>query len=93
MSTRLAQLIIGCVLAIGAGGSASAYCSAPSAPYCAERYGAFDDEDAFERCKREMEDFQIETQTFLACLKRDSDRGVEAYNDAVASFNRRARGY
>jgi len=93
MSARSAPLILGFALAFCAGESANAYCSAPSAPFCVQRYGPFDDDDAFQRCKREMESFQIETQSFLSCLKRDSDGAVEAYNDVVASFNRRARGY
>jgi hypothetical protein len=78
--------------------SASA-CSEPSAPYCASKYGAFDDEDEFRRCKSEMEIYQSEAEDFLSCtrraaddLKRKSDRVIQDYNGAVESFNRRARG-
>ena len=82
---------------------ALAYCSEPSAPYCATRYGAFDDESEFRRCKREMESYQTETQDFLSCqkreaddllstMKRKSDSVIDDYNSAVESFNRRARG-
>jgi hypothetical protein len=39
-----------------------------------------------------MEDFQSETQSYLSCLKRDSEQAVSAYNEAVETFNRRARG-
>jgi hypothetical protein len=77
---------------------AFAYCSAPSAPSCASRYGAFDDEDAFRRCKREMESYKSEAQDFLSCTKREADdlnrksnNAIEEYNNAVESFNRRAR--
>jgi hypothetical protein len=78
--------------------SAEAYCSAPTAPYCATRYGAFDDQDDFDRCKRQMASYQSEAQDFLSCtkrevddLKRKSDGLINEYNDAVESFNRRAR--
>ena len=73
-------------------GAASAYCSKPSAPYCASRYGAFDDEDEFRRCKREMEDYQNQMNDFLSCTRSEADRAVREYNDAVETFNRRARG-
>jgi hypothetical protein len=69
-----------------------AYCSEPSAPYCASRYGAFDDQDEFRRCRSEMESYQSEVQDFLSCMKRKSDSVIQEYNSAVESFNRRARG-
>lgn len=76
-----------------------ASCYAPSAPYCAARYSAFDDQDEFDRCRREMTNYQIEAQDFLACirreteeLKRKSDGVIDEYNNAVEGFNRRARG-
>jgi hypothetical protein len=80
-----------------------AYCSEPSAPYCATRYGAFDDESEFRRCKLQMEFYQTEAEDFLSCqkreadgllstLKRKSDDVIQEYNSAVESFNRRARG-
>jgi len=67
------------------------------------RYGAFEDQDEFRRCKREMESYQSEAQDLLSCtkreaddlistLKRKSDSVIEEYNSAVESFNRRARG-
>jgi hypothetical protein len=78
---------------------AFAYCSEPSAPSCATRYGAFDDQDDFDRCKRQMRSYQSEAEDFLSCtrreaddLKRKSDSVIQDYNNAVESFNRRARG-
>jgi hypothetical protein len=67
------------------------YCSSPSSPSCATRYGAFDDQDGFLRCKREMESYKDEVETYLACLSRNRASAVNDYNDAVESFNRRAR--
>jgi hypothetical protein len=83
--------------------SALAYCSTPTAPFCATRYGAFDDESEFRRCKFELESYKSEAESLLACqkreadeflsnLKRKSDGVIQEYNDAVESFNRRARG-
>lgn len=69
-----------------------AYCTAPSAPYCATRYGAFDDADEFERCKRQMTSYKADVETFLACQRDASNQAVTDFNDAVARFNRRARG-
>ena len=76
-----------------------AACYAPSAPYCATRYSAFEDQDEFDRCRREMTSYQIEAQDFLACIRREtevlknkSDGVIDEYNKAVEGFNRRARG-
>ena len=91
------------LLAIGAltlvTAPAQAYCSSPTAPYCATRYGSFDDQDDFDRCRRQMTSYQSEAQDYLSCmrreaddLKRKSDTVIEEYNSAVESFNRRARG-
>ena len=71
---------------------AFSFCSEPSAPSCASRYGAFADQDDFDRCKREMELYQSETNEFLSCSKHKADSVIEEYNSAVESFNRRARG-
>ncbi len=68
------------------------FCCQPSSPSCASRYGAFDDEDDFARCKRQITNFKDETEEFLRCLKRNSDAVIQDYNSAVESFNRRARG-
>lgn len=78
---------------------AAAYCSKPDAPYCASEYGAFDDEDDFDRCKSEMNSYQSEIEDFISCvnreiddLKRQGSSAVDEYEDAVSSFNRRVQG-
>jgi hypothetical protein len=80
-------------------GAAEAYCSQPSAPSCATRYGSFDDTDDFDRCKRQLTSYKDEVESFMSCKQREMDearreaeRAVSDYNDAVQSFNRRARG-
>lgn len=67
------------------------YCSEPSAPYCASRYDEFDDQWEFDRCKREMENYQYDVERYLDCLSDEADQTISEYNDAVRSFNRRAR--
>jgi hypothetical protein len=80
------------VAVVGAATPAFSACSEPAAPYCSTKYGPFDDEDEFHRCKSEMESYQSEAQDFVSCMKRKSDSIIQEYNNAVDSFNRRARG-
>lgn len=85
------------LLAIGSRSFASCY--TPDAPSCASGYGNFDDEYEFDRCKGEMETYKSEVEDYISCLKREvqrlnsqGDGAISDYNDAVASFNRRAGG-
>lgn len=66
-------------------------CYQPDAPSCATGYGGFDDEDEFDSCKSEMESYQSDVEDYLSCLKRNADEAIESYDDAVSSFNQRAR--
>lgn len=71
------------------------YCSEPTAPSCASRYGSFDDEWEFERCKREMDSYKDEVESYIDCnnqqARRENDDAISNYSSAVDSFNRRAR--
>lgn len=67
------------------------YCSKPSAPYCASSFSDFADEYDFNRCKREMESYKDDVNSYLDCLKREADNTIQEYNSSVESFNRRAR--
>jgi predicted ribosome quality control (RQC) complex YloA/Tae2 family protein len=94
----LAPIILVLSLALSAM-AAWGYCSEPSAPSCATRYGPFDDTYDFDRCKREMQSYQSDVESFLSCqrseiekIRSDNERAIQEYNDAVESFNRRARG-
>jgi hypothetical protein len=69
-----------------------AYCSEPTAPSCATRFGEFDDQDDFDQCKRKMTYFKIEVETYLSCIGDEAARIRNDYNSAVERFNRRARG-
>lgn len=62
---------------------ASAYCLMPTAPPCASRYGKFDDEWDFQRCRREIESLRSETEQAMQCLR-------DQFSETVRAFNRRA---
>ena len=66
---------------------AFAFCSQPSAPSCATGYGSFDDQWAFDSCKRDMESYQSELETFIQCHQRE----VDAANEEAADKAREAR--
>jgi hypothetical protein len=89
---RAALMALPMLVLTSAATPANAYCSSPSAPSCAAQYGAFDDQDDFDRCKRQMSSYQSEAQDYLSCVRRETDSAIEEYNSAVDSFNRRARG-
>jgi hypothetical protein len=79
--------------------AAHAYCSRPTAPYCATQYGSFSDQYEFDRCRSEMAFYRNDVEAFQSCLRREQEdlrrkdeEAVRDYNDAVESFNRRARG-
>jgi hypothetical protein len=79
----LLRLCLVAVVITLTGDMALAYCSKPSAPSCATRYGSFDDEDEFESCKRRMPSYRSDVESYLSCLKSDSDEAIREYNDAV----------
>ena len=68
------------------------YCDEPDPPYCAEEYGAFDDQNDFDDCLSEMEDYQDDVNDYVDCLASNSREAMDEYNDTVASFNGRAGG-
>ena len=68
----------------------------PSAPSCASRYGSFDDEWEFDRCKRDMENYRDEVESFIQCNNDEIHRAHQAseeaaseYSEAVDGFNKR----
>lgn len=82
---RLPVLLGASLLAwLVASDGAQAYCSEPTAPSCATRSGSFDDQDEFDRCRRQMTNYKSEVEDNLSCRQRE-------YSDMVESFNRRAR--
>ena len=83
---------------------AAAFCSEPSAPFCASSFGAFSDQWDFDRCKSEMESYKDDVERFMQCnadeaeeaarkARDENEEAASEYSDAVASFNRRAGSY
>ncbi|UGX87109.1 hypothetical protein [Phyllobacterium meliloti] len=65
--------------------TAQAYCSAPTAPYCATSFSSFNDRDEFDRCKREMESYQSELESFVTCEKRELSSAIEEAQSEMQS--------
>lgn len=93
------RALVAICMAVSAVDPAAAYCSEPSAPSCATRYGSFDDEDDFASCRRQMTNYKSEVETFRRCQADAADDAVRAanaandeYSETVRRFNRRARG-
>lgn len=89
-------------LLLPAGASpALAYCSEPSAPSCASRYGSFSDQWEFDRCKRDLESYRSDVEEFMSCNNHEAQNAIDAaknanesalsgFNEAVSDFNRKA---
>ena len=86
----LIRLLLVTIAVAFTGKIAYADCSAPIAPSCAFRQAEFDDQDDFDRCNRQMQQYRNAVEAYLSCLKRDSDQIISDYNNAIATFNRRA---
>jgi hypothetical protein len=65
------------------------FCSEPSAPYCANSYSDFDDQDEYDDCRRDMESYASDVDAYIDCLNRASKTALDEYNSAIDSFNRR----
>ena len=68
------------------------YCDDPDPPYCAEDYGAFDDQNDFDSCLSEMESYKDDVEEYVECLSSNSREAADEYSDTVDSFNSRAGG-
>lgn len=68
------------------------YCTRPNAPYCLNRYSAFDDEWEFRRCKSEVERYLSDVDSYTRCLADEASDLRRESNDTVNRFNCMARG-
>ncbi|PJE33761.1 hypothetical protein PSM7751_04254 [Pseudooceanicola marinus] len=67
-------------------------CYEPDPPNCIDRYGTFDDEWSFDRCRGEVEDYVDDVGYFQSCLADWHQAiGYEA-EDVIDRFNCKARG-
>lgn len=71
------------LVVLSATAEAQAYCMRPSAPSCASSYGSFDDEWEFDRCKRDVENFQSEIESFIQCKQTEIDEANDKAQDAA----------
>lgn len=83
--------LVSVLLALASTAHAYDDCSEPEKPWCVQRYGAFDDEDDFNRCRSQIMSYRSEVEDYLSCLKENSGEATSEYDDAVSSFNRRAK--
>lgn len=84
---------IGAALSIApAAADAAYYCSEPDEPYCLSRYGSFEEEWEFDRCRREVQNFVSEVEDFASCLDQAKQEKIDEANQAVERFNCKANG-
>ena len=90
---RKALIAAGLVVALPSVSEAFFCPSKPRVPFCADRFGQFDNQSDFDRCRREMESYKSDVASYADCQRQLAEDAVKEFNSAVASFNRRARGY
>ena len=70
---------------------AAAYCSEPSAPFCVNSFGTYDDEWSFERCKSQVESYISDVEDYIDCLDREKIDVTDEANKTIERFNCKAR--
>lgn len=80
--------------AIGAEAQAQTYnsCFEPAPPDCIDRYGTFDDEWSFNRCKRDVESYIDDVSMFRSCLANWHEAVGYEVDEVIERFNCKARG-
>jgi hypothetical protein len=71
--------------------NAYGYCSEPSEPTIPS--GAYADEYAMERARREVEDFLEEIAEYKECLMHAAQEADDAAEEAIDEWNRAVRNY
>lgn len=61
-----------------------AFCFEPSAPSCVSDYGPFSDQQEFDSCRSDLEDFERDTDSQIQCLQ-------QALEDAISEAQEAAR--
>lgn len=70
---------------------AQLFCTKPIEPRCVTAFGTFDDDWAFDRCKRELNDFVAATKIYIDCLNSERDEAIRQTNEVISRFNCKAR--
>ena len=93
MKLWLAMFALICSITLASSPShAFLFCSEPREPSCVDGNGYFDDEDQFNGCKSEVENYIGDVKTYTACLTDEHDKAVKQSNDIIEKFNCRAAG-
>jgi hypothetical protein len=64
----------------------------PQEPYCIDSYGTFEDEWAFNSCRREVDSYVDEINRYVDCLNREQDEAIRKANEVIERFNCKANG-
>jgi hypothetical protein len=89
---KINSMAAGLVIALA---SHSAFaCNEPASPACTSRHELFQDQEDYERCRRDMTSYNDEVERFVHCVRDDAEQkvkqAVDEYNSMVQGFNRRA---
>lgn len=68
------------------------FCDEPQPPNCIDRYGTFDDDWSFNRCRNDVGDYVEEVARFQSCLAEWHGAAGREADDVVDEFNCRAQG-
>lgn len=68
------------------------FCTEPDPPSCIDRSGKFDDEWAFDRCRRQVTQYVADVETYVSCLDQNRAAKVKEANRTVERFNCKAKG-
>jgi hypothetical protein len=66
-----------------------AFCSKPSAPYCATGYGEFTSQWDFDSCKRAVKSYLADLHSYVNCV---ADEAASDADEIITAFNRKAKG-
>ncbi|WP_246805702.1 hypothetical protein [Rhizobium leguminosarum] len=78
------------LIAVGDADRAWAYCSEPTAPSCVNGYGKFDDQYDFDNCKRNVENFKSEIESFVDCKRREINEANDEAEQAAEEARSKA---
>lgn len=68
------------------------FCREPSEPSCVSGYYQFNDQYAFDSCKREIESYLSDVDEYRSCLIEEINDTAERANEVIETFNCKAEG-
>jgi hypothetical protein len=79
-------------IAVSADSAKALYCSKPSAPFCVNGSGYFDDQYELDNCKRQVESFIDDANEYAECLDEEKQEVINEANEVISEFNCRIEG-